>query len=160
MGAGSWRWLTPRELIPMLAIEHPLFFEFALWERRTTLQGGGTAVEVSTVPGTRSCFWLGRAAEQRAQAATGAEEEEEEEEDEVQKFAYGTSRALSRFVAGCPGARLTSSRTNPIGASAHIFVFSVLLRTRTRRTSPGDEFFNWNKDTLYATKRRREEEDR
>ena len=85
LGAGSWRWLTPRDIIPTLPAEHALYLELASWVNLVTMEGGEKAVDISTAPGTRRCVWLGWEAEQShnrsAQAADDPEQEDEEEFD-------------------------------------------------------------------------------
>ena len=73
-------------------VQRELFLEFAVWVRRTTLDGQAV-VEVTTAPSTRRCFWLGQEAEQNEEASDdealsnqeedvggGGDDHEEEEE--------------------------------------------------------------------------------
>ena len=81
LGAGSWHWLTPRDIIPALPVEHEMHIEFALWVELVNMESGEKAVEVATAPGTRRCFWLGQEAEQ-ARGTEETDEEVDEEDDE------------------------------------------------------------------------------
>ena len=54
LGAGSWHWLTPRDIIPALPVEHEMHIEFALWVALVIMESGEKAVEVATAPGNAS----------------------------------------------------------------------------------------------------------
>ena len=82
LGADSWHWLTPHDIIPALPVDHTMHIEFALWVGLVNMESGEKAVEVATAPGTRRCFWPRSSSEQAVRGTEETDEEVDEGDDE------------------------------------------------------------------------------